>query len=517
MSCLTALRELTTEGTLWIACGASLQRVLVGFLLALLGGLATGITLGLLPPLRRALTPFFEILRPVPPIAWIPIAVALFGIGNASAYFIIFVGAFFPVLTNVVLGMSTVEKSYLDVAKVFGASPWRSFIHVVLPSSLPSIFAGLRVGLGFAWMCVVAAEMFAARSGLGYEIQLNRQLFRLDRVMAGVIVIGLIGWTMSRLMTLLEWVSLPWRREFLSREGWSAVPLPKQNHRKGNSEASANNVAVATVENDLPPTPRTDGASVHIHGLTFAYPEGPTVLRDINLDVQPGEVFCILGKSGCGKSTLLKLLAGLETRFEGKIAINNHAPAANRADVTMAFQHASLFPWKTAVANIRFALNSRDGRTNDASTAAATALSLVRLSHKADAYPHQLSGGQQQRVAMARAIACHPRLILLDEPLSGLDSYTRETLQSEISALVHRSGITAILVTHDIAEAIFMADRIAIMAPEGGHLLHIFDVARTRPRPDDFRATDEFNLLHARIWAEMRSTETPPLRHSHAQ
>lgn len=514
VSCLAAFRESVLDGTLWSASSASLQRVIVGFTFALLGGLAVGIAIALLPPLRIVLTPFFEILRPIPPIAWIPLAVALLGIGNASAYLIIFVGAFFPVLTNVVLGMSTVEKSYLDVARVFGASRWRSFVHVILPSSLPSIFAGVRVGMGFAWMCVVAAEMFAARSGLGYEIQLNRQLFRLDRVVAAMVVIGLIGFTMSRLMVLLEWAFLPWRREFLALEVWNQAPSLKQIPKTRNSETFAYHAAVAVGEKDPPPTPRTDGANIDIKALTFAYGDGPTVLRDINLDVKRGEIFCILGESGCGKSTLLKLLAGLENQFEGSIAINGDPPMAVRADITMAFQNASLFPWKTAVANIRFALNSREGRTDNVSAASETALSLVRLKHKADAYPHQLSGGQLQRVAMARAIACNPRLVLLDEPLSALDNSTRETLQGEMSALLTRSGITAIMVTHDISEAIFMADRIAIMSPQDGHLVRVFEVLCPRPRPDVFRATDEFNSLHARIWAEMRSTGSTPDLHN---
>jgi len=495
------------QGVLWTACITSLQRVLVGFAFATVVGVFAGLTIGLVPPLRRSLSPFFELLRPIPPIAWIPIAVSLLGIGNASAYFIIFIGAFFPILTNMVLGVTTVERAYLDVAKVFGASTWRSFVHVILPSSLPSAFAGLRVGLGFAWMCVVAAEMFAARSGLGYEIQLNRQLFRLDRVAADMVVIGAIGFAMSRLMTYLEWLSLPWRRDFMTREGLNAVPTANQKQTPLKLNDNDLSVSPHDLATSAQETRRVEGVSVDVRIAHFAYPEGLTVLKNIALDIRPGEVFCILGKSGCGKSTLLRVLAGLETRYDGTILIDGAAPQITRPDVTMAFQHASLFPWKTAGGNIRFALHSRGLDGVQAHQTCDSVLRLVGLEHRAASYPHQLSGGQQQRVAMARAIACHPRLVLLDEPLNALDNYTRETLQTEISLLLNRSGMTAVLVTHDISEAIFMSDRIALMAPEGGSIVRVFDVPSARPRPDTFRADESFNRLRATIWAEMRSTK----------
>ena len=506
-SCLVALGEMAQQGVLWTACLTSLQRVLIGFALAAVAGVFMGLAIGLVPVLRRSLTPFFELLRPIPPIAWIPIGVSLLGIGNASAYFIIFIGAFFPILTNMVLGVTTVERAYLDVAKVFGASTWRSFVHVIMPSSLPSAFAGFRVGLGFAWMCVVAAEMFAARSGLGYEIQLNRQLFRLDRVVGDMIVIGAIGFGMSWLMTYLEWVSLPWRREFLTRDSLNAIPAASSSwaSRKPENGGSPSKVELITV--GAPDALRVDGASIAIRNLTFEYPVGPRVLNGIDLDVQPGEVFCILGRSGCGKSTLLRLLAGLETEFDGSMLIDGSAPGTNRSDVSMAFQHASLFPWKTAAGNIRFALHSREPDRAKASQVCDSVLSLIGLRHRAGSYPHQLSGGQLQRVAMGRAIASHPRLLLLDEPLSALDSYTRETLQNEISILLHRSGMTAVLVTHDIGEAIFMSDRIGLMSSEGGRIVRTFEVPTRRPRPDAFRADESFSRLHATIWAEMRSTE----------
>jgi ABC-type nitrate/sulfonate/bicarbonate transport system ATPase subunit len=307
-------------------------------------------------------------------------------------------------------------------------------------------------------------------------------------------------------MTFLEWLCLPWRREFLTPDGLnsSASVSNRQAQRSSNGGLLSN--TVQTVPN-IQESPRVDPASVEIRNLSFAYPTGPTVLKAISLDIKPREVFCILGKSGCGKSTLLRLLAGLETQFDGAIFINGAAPETKRSDVAMAFQHASLFPWKTAARNIRFVLHSRLSEDVSADQVSDSALSLVGLLHKASVYPYQLSGGQQQRVAMARAIACRPSLVLLDEPLSSLDNYTRETLQNEISALLHRSGITTVLVTHDIAEAIFMSDRIALMPPEGGRIERIFDIPQPRPRLDTFRADESFTHLHSTIWAKTRSMD----------
>jgi len=499
---VTALYELFVGGILVTDLMASLGRVFVGFFIALAIGTLLGFILGLMPTLKQAVMGVLELLRPIPPIAWIPIAVALLGIGNASAWFVIFMGAFFPILTNTLLGVSNVEKVHLEAAKVLGASKFRSLTGVILPSTLPSIFAGVRVGLGFAWMCVVAAEMFAARSGLGYAIQLNRQLFRLDRVVAYMIVIAIVGYLMARLISFLEKYCVPWRQDYIAKDYY-------ENTAKINKQIPnlhGDKIVKQTDESkmSLIDWQTISGVSVDAKNIQFHYPNRKElVLNGTNLHIKSGEIFCILGVSGCGKSTLLRLLAGLENNYNGEIIIDNEKLNRHRDDTTMVFQDFSLFPWRKVGGNVQFAIEQRiDTPTkNDCKTEIQQMLQLVGLQHKINDYPHLLSGGQMQRVAFARALASKPRLMLLDEPFSSLDIFTRETLQEEISEIFRRSGITAIMVTHDISEAIFMADRVAIMTD--GKFSNEYAITATRPRGREFRNSKEFRELADTLWQQL--------------
>nr|VFK44623.1 MAG: NitT/TauT family transport system permease protein [Candidatus Kentron sp. SD]VFK49612.1 MAG: NitT/TauT family transport system permease protein [Candidatus Kentron sp. SD] len=187
-----AFFDMYHDGLLVTSVIESLSRVFYGFSAALLVGLSIGYGMGSYPRFKDAVVLPLEMLRPIPPIAWIPLAIIVFGISNLSAYFVIFIGALFPILTNTELGVRQVRGGYIEAAKIYGASDLNLLRHIVLPSALPSIFSGIVIGLGFSWMVVVAAEMVAANSGLGYQIQLDRQLLRLDRVIAGMVTIGVL-------------------------------------------------------------------------------------------------------------------------------------------------------------------------------------------------------------------------------------------------------------------------------------------------------------------------------------
>ena len=488
-----ALYDLIINGIMMPDLMASLGRVVIGFSIALAIGLLLGFLLGLLPVFQNAIMGVFELMRPIPPIAWIPIAVSLLGIGNASALFVIFIGSFFPILTNTLLGVSNVEKVHLEAAKVLGASKFRSFRGVIFPSTLPSIFAGIRVGLGFAWMCVVAAEMFAARSGLGYAIQLNRQLFRLDRVIACMIVIAIVGFLMARFISLLEKICIPWRRNYIAKDYYENTANINKIHPNIYGEKLQKRKNVTKVE--LTNWQSVSGVSIVAKDVRFHYDNSNgLVLDETNLTVKSGEIFCILGLSGCGKSTFLRLLAGLEKKYAGEILVDAEKLNGNRKDTTMVFQDFSLFPWRKVNGNVQFAIEQRADNITERKTEIEQLLQMVGLEHKSNEYPYLLSGGQMQRVAFARALASNPRLMLLDEPLSALDVYTREILQEEISDIFRRSGITVIMVTHDISEAIFMADRVAIMT-HGGHLSNEYTISATRPRGREFRKSKEFSEL----------------------
>lgn len=205
-----AFYELMRAGTLLNDILTSLTRVFVGFLVAGTAGIVVGLACARVRSLHRLIQPIVECLRPIPPIAWIPLAVLWFGLGDASAVFLIALGVFFPIFTNTFLGFSSIDDQYVRAARVLGFGRWQFFADVLVRFAAPYIFAGARIGLGFGWMCVVAAEMLGATSGLGYMIQLNRVVFEVPNIIAGMITIGLIGFGINELMDRLEVRLLPW-------------------------------------------------------------------------------------------------------------------------------------------------------------------------------------------------------------------------------------------------------------------------------------------------------------------
>lgn len=203
--------ELLRDGTLWRHIGASLMRVAVGFGIAVCVAVPLGLWMGWVAGAYRTLNPLFQILRPISPIAWIPIAILWFGVGDASPIYLIFISSVFPMIVQTTAGVHTIEKRYLRAAANFGVSRATLFKQVVIPAVLPQVIVGMRIGLGVAWLVVVAAEMIALRSGLGYMIMDSRNAGnRYDLVIAGMIIIGVIGLSLDGFMRLLE--STRWAR-----------------------------------------------------------------------------------------------------------------------------------------------------------------------------------------------------------------------------------------------------------------------------------------------------------------
>ena len=205
--------ELARDGTLWEHIGASLMRVGAGFGLAVLLAIPLGLWMGWVHGAFVTLNPLFQILRPISPIAWIPIAILWFGVGNASPIYLIFIASVFPMIVQTTAGVHTIEKRFLRAAENFGVSRRKLFLQVVFPATLPQIIVGMRIGLGVAWLVVVAAEMIALRSGLGYLIIDSRNAGnRYDLVIAGMIIIGVIGLMLDGIMRLLECMKIVrWR------------------------------------------------------------------------------------------------------------------------------------------------------------------------------------------------------------------------------------------------------------------------------------------------------------------
>ena len=210
---LTGAAELFEDGTLWEHIGASLLRVGTGFLLAVAFAVPLGLWMGWVKGAYDTLNPIFQMLRPISPIAWIPIAILWFGVGDGSPIYLIFISSVFPMIVQTTAGVHAIERRYLRAAENFGVSRYTLFSRVVIPAVLPQIIVGMRVGLGVAWLVVVAAEMIALRSGLGYLIIDSRNAGnRYDLVIAGMIIIGLIGLMLDGGMRLLEGLkSVRWR------------------------------------------------------------------------------------------------------------------------------------------------------------------------------------------------------------------------------------------------------------------------------------------------------------------
>jgi len=242
-----------------------------------------------------------------------------------------------------------------------------------------------------------------------------------------------------------------------------------------------------------------DLESVAVHALGKSYPvAGGAVdaLRHVDLSITQGECVALLGPSGCGKSTLLRVIAGLVEGYDGEVVVEGkpvHGPGAERG---MVFQDHRLFPWLTAVENVRLALDNAPLSGREKTEQSLAHLSLVGLDGFEQAYPGQLSGGMAQRVAIARALVSRPRVLLLDEPFGALDAITRANMQAELARILARENITAIFVTHDVDEAIYLGDRVVVMARRPGRIRAQFPVEIARPR----RRTDPaFNALKDRI------------------
>ncbi|MGA1240849.1 MAG: ABC transporter ATP-binding protein, partial [Ilumatobacteraceae bacterium] len=217
-------------------------------------------------------------------------------------------------------------------------------------------------------------------------------------------------------------------------------------------------------------------------------------LVGVNLTVKPGEFVSLIGPSGCGKSTLLRLIANLLEPTSGSVSVNKKTAAQARLDQDygMAFQQAGLFDWRTVSKNIELPLELKGWDKAKREARAKEMLELVKLPEFADLYPWQLSGGMQQRIAIARALAAHPPLLLMDEPFGALDEMTREYMQGELLRICGETSTTVVFVTHSIPEAVYLSNRVVVMSPRPGRITSVIDVDLGSKRNEDTRAADGF-------------------------
>jgi NitT/TauT family transport system ATP-binding protein len=228
-------------------------------------------------------------------------------------------------------------------------------------------------------------------------------------------------------------------------------------------------------------------------------------LSRVSLTVKNAEIAALIGPSGCGKTTALRIAMGLERATSGRVTVDGREVTGCGHDRGMVFQHAELLPWLTALENVMFGLEMKGLRGAVLRATAEKYLDLVGLAASRDRRPHQLSGGMQQRVGIARALAIDPKVLLMDEPFGALDAQTRETLQEELLQIHARTGKTILLVTHDLDEAVLIADRIAVM--RSGSIEEIVPVPLPRPRGDlaAVRGTREFAETRYHLWKALHA------------
>jgi NitT/TauT family transport system ATP-binding protein len=237
----------------------------------------------------------------------------------------------------------------------------------------------------------------------------------------------------------------------------------------------------------------------HLNKLFGSGPRSTTALNDINFQTHRREFLCIVGPSGCGKTTLVRILAGLEERSSGQVLLQGKAVTEPGSDRGMVFQGYTLFPWLTVKKNVMFGLEVNGRGKDESEQQALQWLALIGLERFADAYPHQLSGGMKQRVAIVRALANQPRILLMDEPFGALDAQTRCRMQAHLLEIWRKIDITIVFITHDLDEAIFLADRILVLSAHPGEVRELIEVPVPRPRSAAQLISPAFLATKARL------------------
>jgi len=248
-------------------------------------------------------------------------------------------------------------------------------------------------------------------------------------------------------------------------------------------------------------------AHVVLRAVAKRFGDGPVVLEQIDFAAQPGAFVSLIGPSGCGKSTLLRLIAALTPATDGEVLVDGRRPERGQSDVAFIFQDPTLLPWLPVQANIEVPLRIRGIPRAEREQRAAEMLRLVRLDHVRGLYPRELSGGMRMRVSVARALVQSPRLLLMDEPFGALDEMTRHHLNEELLEIREAEKWTAFFVTHSVAEAVFLSDRIIVMAARPGRIVADVPVPFGYPRGPDLRSRREYHEIVDHVTKLLRAGE----------
>ena len=440
-------RELIAPGFISSVIATS-GRALGALAVATVLGVPAGVLAGRRGWFSRLLQPTVVTVRAVPFISIILIAVIWFSSGTVPMVVAVLMA--FPIVVDAAWGATAgVDPGLIEMAQVFALPRWGRVRHLWLPGTAPGVLAGLRSAAGIAWKVTVAAEVLSVpAAGIGRRMGDARLYLETERVLAWTVVLILVAGVMDALLRRAE----------------RAVARRREGVRPGSFGALAVEKHPATVVRPL--------AEVELQDITVAWP-GTVVFERFSLALEGSEVTAVVGPSGVGKTTLLRLLAGVAESGAGTVEIRwSAAPAAGDSHATaaalgspspprraMVFQEPRLLPWRSAAENVALAGPSQ----NTPAGGVGDALSAVGLRDVADHTPMAMSGGMQQRVALARALHRRPELLLVDEPLSGVDPVHRGELAADLVRAISRIGALTVVASHDLDLVTAVADRVIIL------------------------------------------------------
>jgi NitT/TauT family transport system ATP-binding protein len=273
------------------------------------------------------------------------------------------------------------------------------------------------------------------------------------------------------------------------------------------AQGSANVSANASTSNGVTPFAPAKTALLTVEDLDMRFATGDggiAALDKVSFEVRPGELLAVIGPSGCGKSTLFNIIGGLLSGYQGRVAVEGETVSGPHASIGMVFQEESTFPWRSVIDNVAFPLEVAGMSRRERIAHARRFVSLVGLDGFENSFPSELSGGMRQRVSMARTLASEPKILLMDEPFAALDEQTRLLLGDKVLQIQQQLNQTMLLITHNITEAVQLADRILVMTYRPGRVKRVVDIDLPRPRTSEIVSSEAFGRYVAQIWGDLR-------------
>ena len=462
------------QGSIYPDIATTLTEVVTGLVAGTLLGVLAGLLLGRSPITAGILRPIVVAFYSVPLIALAPLFIMFFGLDMLPKIVLVTIVVFFLLFFNTFAGASSVDRELIAQVQLMGSTRREKFQKVVAPASMAWIIGGIRTALPYALVAATTGEMLAARRGLGFLLSDAASQFDMTSLYAALFILMLLG--------------LGGRRDrHLGRAAHAAVASCRgvTSPRRSVWPASARRFVTRDREVEA--------------------------LQPIDLTIQDHEFVALVGPSGCGKSTILNLIAGLLQPNSGVVSYDGVAVGGLNRAVGYMTQKDTLLPWRTAADNIRIALElkCRAVPRAEAEARVAQMIGLVGLSGFERHYPAELSGGMRKRVALARTLIYEPETLLMDEPFGALDAQLKLLMLDQLQELTRQRHMTVVFVTHDLGEAITLADRVVVFSARPGRIRTIRTVDMPRPR-DVFRIrfTEDFSHLHEALWDELKDEVT---------